>query len=159
MKPIHYVLIVAGLLLLFFGIKYWDNIMEYFGFSKKEPLPSEYDKCISTNKSLPDGADCHNCVPEGSAMASFNGKIINGECTQIIIVEKPKRKYLIVSKQGGAHPYLIQGSIVSSLRMIVPYGQRLEYGQVITSPRLMYQTKYGFMDAVDVSLAKQEQDI
>lgn len=69
------ILIGIGVLVYLF----WDQISALW---KKEPgeEKSAYDTCVNKNKSLADGADCVNCVPEGSAQPNYRGIIKNGVC-------------------------------------------------------------------------------
>ena len=50
----------------------WEKVKALF--SKEKPAESNaFEECVKKNQSLPDGAECSNCIPEYSQLASFKG--------------------------------------------------------------------------------------
>lgn len=128
--------------------KWWRNIFS----SKEEPEKSEYEKCVESNKSKADGAQCSNCVPEGSAQPAFQGKIVNGVCQQPTENPAPRPTYtnkIRIIKQGGTRTFATDstGNIVSPQNAnMVPEGTVLTFTKYVTSPSTYYETQYGWID-------------
>lgn len=146
------VAITIGVILV---IVNWNSIMNFFKGSQTTPSsqPSDYDKCVTLNKSKKDGEDCTNCIPIGSSQATFSGVIKDGEC-----VAKPAPVRYIISNAQGAPVYLLQGNTFLAPRM----PQRVPQGTEVTifamSANKDYaKTSYGWLSVNDIAVAKPEE--
>lgn len=84
---------VVGAIILAFNWKKW------FG----TPDTSDYDKCLATNKTKADGADCTNCA-DPSSSSFLQGVIKNGICIGKTIAEDTYE----VSEPQGAIIYVFE---------------------------------------------------
>lgn len=116
------------------------------------PVKSEYEKCVELNKTTADGAECNNCIPEGSTIASYKGIIANGICQP-----KPEVKYsnkIKITKSGGAKVYsVVNGSFVSAQNAaMVAEGLTLIITQYVTTPGIYYKTEKGWIGGNDATV-------
>lgn len=149
-------LTLVGVLIIFNWDALKSKLQQWFG-ATPESEKSGYDKCVESHKSLADGASCTNCIPDGSAMANYNGIIKNGVCERIVLVEQNAIQgyKLQVTKPSGAFVYTRNpdGSIVASQGgATIPTGTTLVSDTLITSPAPYYRVVGGWVDGNDVAL-------
>lgn len=139
--------VIAIIVLIYF---YWN----------KQYNKNKYTKCLNDNKSLPDGAACSNCVPEGSQMAIFNGTIVSGVCTQIQPPPPPPptADTLKVSNKAGArvfnyYPGSNGNPILEPTNTWIPFETETTYSKTVsTSVATYYNTPYGWLPVNDLEI-------
>ena len=156
MKTIHYVLIFGTVILALVIFFNWEKVKALF--SKEKPAESNaFEECVKKNQSLPDGAECNNCIPADSQQAVFKGIIKDGQCVPIRPDETPAVRnvpaILQIINPNGAAIYIFSGGIFQQTRGgIVPYRKNLRILQIAstTTQGIFYKTSDGWLQRADV---------
>lgn len=131
-----------------------------YGRNQKKNVVNPFDECEENNKALPEGAECTNCIPEGSQIPSFAGTIVNGVCTKVQPPPPPPptSDTIKISNSNGARVYTYYnntaGAIFVPQNKWIPLDTQTTYSKTITTGVNVayYNTPYGWLLATDVSI-------
>lgn len=148
MKTTYFIFGVLVIIVIIVAFN-WNKVKAWIAGPPAQPLISDYDKCIASNKVKTDGESCSNCIPEGSGNPIFNGVIVNGECNH---VQKQTPSKYIVSNPSGATIYEIKaGTFVVTGYQKPPYGTQIQI-QSIDPSKQYVSTNYGWISTKDIAI-------
>lgn len=140
-------------------------LIVYLAVNKNQKaILNPFDECENKNKSLPEGASCTNCIPEGSQIPSFTGTVVNGVCTKVQPPPPPPptSDTIKVSNSNGARVYTYYnntaGAIFVPQNKWIPFETQTTYSKTVTTGNNIayYNTPYGWLMATDVSILNTE---